>query len=164
MEEYLIYSDEANFFLHGGHNVQNDRVWSEVQPNALVESPLNDEKVMVWCAFSAKKVYGPYFFTETVKWTNYLYMLEHFFWPIHKHVENSKNFYFQQDGAPPHRKKEVQDWLKGKFGDRFIKYGQWPARSADLNPCDFSLRGTLKQKVYNTRPANIDELQENIKS
>ena len=163
VEEYLICSDEANFYLHGGHNVQNDRVWSEFQPNVLVESPLQDEKVMVWCAFSAKKVYGPYFFAGTVNWTNYLEMLKDFFWPIHVGVENSHKFYFQQDGAPPHRKKEVQDWLKGKFGDRFIKFGQWPARSADLNPCDFSLWGALKQRVYNPRPANIEQLKQNIR-
>ena len=107
-------------------------------------------------------VYGPYFFTVTVKWTNYLDMLKYFFWPIHARIENSEKFYFQQDGAPLHRKKEVQDWLKVKFGDRFIKFGQWPARSADLNQCDFWLWGSLKQKVYNPRPANIDELKANI--
>jgi hypothetical protein len=28
-----------------------------------------------------------------------------------------KNYYFQQDGATPHRANVVQTWLTGKFGD-----------------------------------------------
>jgi len=34
----------------------------------------------VWCAISASKVYGPYFFSETVNQHNYLTMLQDFFW------------------------------------------------------------------------------------
>lgn len=162
VEDYFICSDEAYFYLHGGHNIQNERIWAIFQPNEIAEAPLNDDKVMVWCAFSAKRVYGPYFFDETVKWTNYLDMLKNFFWPKHARLEDSEKFYFQQDGASPHRKKEVQEWLKAKFGKRFIESHQWPPRSPDLNPCDYSLWGTLKHRAYNPRPKNIEELRENI--
>jgi hypothetical protein len=162
LEERFICSDEAYFYLHGGHNIQNDRVWAEFQPDETVEEPLNDDKVMVWCAFSGKMVYGPYFFNENVNWENYLDMLKKFFWPKIKNNQNYEKNYFQQDGAPPHRKKEVQEWLESKFGDRFLKSNQWPPRSPDLNPCDFSLWGTLKSKVYNPKPENIDQLKENI--
>ena len=113
---------------------------------------------MVWSAFSAKKVYGRYFFAENAKWKNYLHILKYYFWPKPQRFENSKKNYFQQDGSPPHRKKEVQTWLKLEFGDRFIKSAQWPPRSPGLNPCDFSLWGTLKHKAYNPRLANIEEL------
>ena len=112
LETSFICSDEAYFYLHGGHNIQNNRIWAEFQPNELHEAPLNDEKVMVWCAFSTCKVYGPYFFSENVNWQNYLDCLKKFFWPKHNKLKNASQFYFQQDGAPPHRKKEVQEWLK----------------------------------------------------
>ena len=163
MHQWLICSDEAYFYLNGGHNIQNDRIWAEFQPNEIVETPLNDAKVMVWCAFSSKSFYGPYFFEETVNWQNYLAMLKNFFWQRHKMVKDSRYFFFQQDGVPPHRKKEVQTWLKSKFGANFLESNVWPPRSPDLNPCDFSLWGTIKQGAYEPKPNNIEELKSNIK-
>jgi hypothetical protein len=162
VETSLICSDEAYFYLHGGHNIQNDRSWAENQPNEIVERPLHDDKVLVWAAFSANHLYGPYFFEETVGWRNYLDMLIYYFWPMYKRSSGQTRFYFQQDGAPPHRKKEVQAYLKSKFGDRFLDSSIWPPRSPDLNPCDYSLWGYLKSKVYNPRPKNLQELKENI--
>ena len=38
----------------------------------------------------------------------------------------------------------------------------WPPRSPDLNPCDFSLWGALKSKIYGPKPSNLDELKQNI--
>jgi hypothetical protein len=163
LQKWLICSDEAYFYLYGGHNVQNNRTWSTHQPNKLEEQPLFDQKLLVWCAFSANHVYGPYFFEKTVKWTNYLSMLQQYFWKKHSKVENYDKYYFQQDGAPPHRKKEIQEWLKYKFGDHFIPANFWPPRSPDLNPCDFTLWGTLKARVYDPKPSNLDELKQNIR-
>jgi hypothetical protein len=37
----------------------------------------------------------------------------------------------------------------------------WPARSPDLNPCDFNLRGNIKDKVYSNNPHTLDELKQN---
>ena len=88
--DWFIFSDEAYFYLHGGHNIQNNRIWAEFQPNELVEQPLNDEKVMVWCAFSANCVYGPYFFSEYVNWRNYLEMSKNFFWKKHSKIKYNK--------------------------------------------------------------------------
>ena len=56
----------------------------------------------------------------------------------------------------------VRTWLKQTFGDRFIDMATWPPRSPDLNPCDFSLWGYLKSKVYNPKPTNLLQLRENI--
>ena len=158
----FICSDEAYFYLHGGHNIQNTRIWAQFQPDESHEVPLNDEKVMVWCAFSGNNVYGPYFFDENVNWVNYLQLLKNFFWPKFSKLAEKNKYYFQQDGAPPHRKKEVQEWLKSKFGDNFLDSSIWPPRSPDLNPCDFSLWGRIKAKVYNPKPNTVVELKENI--
>jgi hypothetical protein len=72
--------------------------------------------------------------------------------------EDHTLYYFQQDGASPHRGKKVQKYLKNKFGDRFIdKKTCPPPRIPDLNPCDFFLWGYLKSRVYNPLPNNLDE-------
>jgi hypothetical protein len=56
-----------------------------------------EAKVLVWCGISAAKIYGPYFFEETVNQHNYLEMLQNFFCPKHLRTESNKNYYFQQD-------------------------------------------------------------------
>jgi hypothetical protein len=158
----LICCDEAWFFLTQPINKQNNRFWSESRPLEGIELPLHDEKVMVWCAISANKVYGPYFFLETVNQYNYLKMLQDFFWPKQLRTADYEKYYFQQDGATPHTANIVQEWLTSKFGSKFIDKLKWPPRSPDLNPCDFYLWGYLKSKVYNPLPKTLDDLKANI--
>ena len=47
--------------------------------------------------------------------------------------------------------------LISRFGDI-----PWPPRSPDLTPCDFSLWGYLKSRVYVINPTNLQELRNNI--
>ncbi len=36
---------------------------------------------------------------------------------------------------------------------------EWPPRSPDLTPCDFSLWGIIKDRVYAQNPRNINHLK-----
>ncbi|GFU69079.1 ATP-dependent DNA helicase [Trichonephila clavipes] len=49
----ILFSDEAHFWLNGYVNKQNCRIWSEVNPQVYVETPLHPEKLTVWCALWA---------------------------------------------------------------------------------------------------------------
>ncbi len=158
----FIFSDESIFLLKQKVNRQNTRLWLSSKPDDLIELPLFDEQVMVWCGMSAHKVYGPYFFETNVNQHNYLDMLKDFFWEKHRKVQGYSQFYFQQDGARPHIANDVQSWLTERFGDRFINKKMWPPRSPDLNPCDYFLWGYLKSKVYYPAPQTLDELKSNI--
>jgi len=60
----------------------------------LIEKPLHDAEVLVWCAVDCRKIYGPYFLEEMVNQPNYLEMLKTFFWPEHNRVNESKKYYF----------------------------------------------------------------------
>jgi hypothetical protein len=40
---------------------------------------------------------------------------------------------------------------------------EWPARSPDLNACDFFLWGYLKSKVYDKKPRTTEDLKQNIR-
>ena len=89
------------FYITKTANKQNNRLWLETRPKSGIERPLYYQKVLVWCAMSSQKIYGPYFFESTVNQNNYHNMLVRFFWS--KVVrEDYKKYYFQQDGASPH--------------------------------------------------------------
>ena len=160
--EYIICSDEAYFYLTLPLNNQNNRQWSKSNPYIGIEKPLNDQKILVWCAISANRVFGPYYFEDTVNQHNYLEMLKNYFWPKVLKTAEYKKYYFQQDGARPHTAKTVQTWLKDQFGKKFIDKDMWPPRSPDLNPCDFFLWGHLKSMAYNPLPKTLDDLKANI--
>jgi hypothetical protein len=40
---------------------------------------------------------------------------------------------------------------------------EWPARSPDLSPCDFSLWGYLQEKVFKHLPRSLEDLKERIR-
>ena len=160
--EYMICCDEAYFYLTLPVNNQNNRQWSQVQPYIGVETPLHDQKILVWCAISVDRVFGPYYFEDTVNQHNYMEMLQNFFWTRMLKTKNYQKYYFQQDGARPHTALSVQKWLKDKFGEQLIDKDLWPPRSPDLNPCDFFLWGHLKSKVYNPLPKTLDDLKKNL--
>jgi hypothetical protein len=48
------------------------------------------------------------------------------------------------------------------FGERIKSQGFWPPLSPDLNPCDFYLWSTLKEKVYVNNLQSLKQIQENI--
>lgn len=161
-KDYLICSDEAYFSLTLPLNHQNNRIWSESQPCVGVEVPLHDQKILVWCAISANRVFGPYYFEDTVDQHNYLEMLKKDFWPKVLRTADYEKYHFQQDGATPHTATAVQTWLGQSFKEKFINKNLWPPRSPDLNPCDFFLWGHLKEVVYNPLPKTLDELKANL--
>jgi hypothetical protein len=53
--------------------------------------------------------------------------------------------------------------LSDVFGDRIISSGIRPARSPNLNPCDFFFWGCLKDEVYNSNPRMDEKLKQNIR-
>lgn len=161
-KKFLICTDEAYFYLHESTNSQNNRRWTPHKPLDKIEVPLQGERILVWCGISASRIYGPFFFESTVNQHNYLDMLKTFFWRKHLSVANYKKYYFQQDGATCHTANSVQDWLKDKFSAKFFQKNRWPARSPDMNPCDFFLWGYLKSLVYKPLPKTLEDLKANV--
>jgi len=159
---YMIFSDEAYFYLTLPVNKQNNRTWSESNPLTGIEQPLYDKKILAWCAISVNRVFGPFFFEGNVNQSNYLEMLKKFFWPRLLKTAEYEKYRFQQDGAKPHTAASVQTWLTSKFGRNFIDKDSWPPRSPDLNPCDFYLWGYLKSRVYKPLPKTLEDLKVNI--
>jgi hypothetical protein len=61
-----------------------------------------------------------------------------------------KFFIFQQNGAPAHYARQVQDLLDKTFDEWLGRRGpwEWPSRSPDITVADFFLWGYLEEKVF----------------
>ena len=92
-------------------------------------------------------------------------------WHLPQTSEDSEDFIFQQDGAPPHWHQDVwrflnlslhQRWI-GRVGKEDLALQFWPPRSPDLTPCDFFLWGFVKEAVYvQSLPTTLDDLKNRI--
>jgi hypothetical protein len=67
-----FFTDEANFNLSGYVNSQNNRYLSSENPHALIQLPLYDHEVGVWCAFSANRIIGPIYYEGTLDIQRYI--------------------------------------------------------------------------------------------
>ncbi|GFX27292.1 uncharacterized protein TNCV_3341041 [Trichonephila clavipes] len=83
----MVSIDEAHFWLNGYVNKQNCRIWSEVNPQVYVETPLHPQKLTVWWALWAGGIIGPNFLkideghNVTVNGNQYRAMIINFFIP-----------------------------------------------------------------------------------
>ncbi|GFV04455.1 putative DD41D transposase [Trichonephila clavipes] len=167
----ILFSDEAHFWLNGCVNKQNCCIWSEVNPQVYVETPLHKKKLTVWCALWAGGIIGLYFFKNddghnvTVNGDRYRAMITNFFIPeLNNH--DVQELWFQQDGATCHTARARIDLLKDTFDDRLISRFRpvnWSPRSCDLTPLDYFLWGYVKSLVYADKPQTPDDLEDNIR-
>lgn len=164
----IWFSDEAHFYLHGYVNKQNWRFWGTENPHHAIIRPLHPIRLTVWCAMSSEEIIGPVFIYQNISAKTYFNMLNNEIFPYLLGSEKVEEYWFMQDGARPHRTQEIFDLLSEQFSNRIIgldapsKTGSgedWPPYSPDLNPCDYFLWGYLKDKVYRTEPATLDELK-----
>jgi len=115
----LIFSYEATFHLSGIVNRHNVCIWGLQNLQEALEHERDSPKVNVFCALSQTKVYGPFFFAQkTVIGVTYLAMLQN--WLLPQMSENSEDFIFQQDGAPPHWHQDVRRFLNESLPQRWI--------------------------------------------
>lgn len=159
-----FFSDEAWFHLSGYVNSQNFRFWSTENPHEFEETPLHSVKVGVWLAVSRRRIIGPIFFHDTINAVRYReQILEVFINQLED--EELQLGYFQHDGATAHTTQENLGYLQEFYGNRVISLHlnpEWPPRSPDLTPLDFSIFGWLKDNVYKQRLQDLEELMNAI--
>lgn len=81
--------------------------------------------------------------------------------PWMNEVAEGKLYTFQQDSAPAHKAKIVQDFLRQNTPD-FWTPDFWPANSPDLNPCDFYLWGRIEGEACKVYHSSIAKLKASI--
>ena len=123
----------------------------------------------MWCGITVTFIVGPFFFTPagpvtpTVTGKRYESLLRNHVLSALQQRQCVDRTILMQDGAPPNIATPVKQLLSAQFGDdRIISRHfptTWPPRSSDLNPCNFSLWGYLKNVVYSGRIQNLANLK-----
>ena len=145
---FVVFSDEATFYLHGAVNKHNQRYWCDENLHWMVEEDTQtQQKVNVWCGIVGTNVKGPFFINGNLTGPFYLEILQTEIVPAITRLFPGELFnsaHFQQDGAPAHYSAIVRQYLSATFPERWIGRGTnwngaipWPARSLDLTPLDF---------------------------
>ena len=65
---------------------------------------------------------------------------------------------FQQDTAPSHSSKMTQSWIRAHI-PAFISKNEWPSRSPNLNPFEFSLWIIFESRVCRTPFHSVYQLK-----
>ena len=115
--------------------------------------------------YRERKGRRPIFFeNEIVNGKNYRNMLINY--GLTRFAFLRRDYVFQQNGAPPHYSNRIRYHLNRKRPGNWIRRGgpvEWPPQSPDLIPCDFFLRGHIKEKVHNTPVMSFEELKTQIR-
>jgi hypothetical protein len=159
----LVCSDEKNFDIEQSVNRQNDRVWSRDGSVATRTATRrqNPMPVMVWAAVTATGRSPLDFVPSGVKLNSQRYIsdiLEAVLLPWARKHFNGSPCSFQQDSAPSHGSKMTQNWIQGHI-PAFISKNEWPSRSHDLNPLDFSVWAILESRVCRSPHDSLDSLK-----
>ena len=126
---------------------------------------MNAPGVTVWIEIWAGGLIRPFFFRDTVTGHSYLEKLRRKIVPSITYQMVSTRIFYMHDWAPPHYAQSVQQFFNETFLDRSIRRRgpvEWRARFPDLTPTDSFLWGVVNDRVYATKPENLEELKDAI--
>jgi hypothetical protein len=159
----ILFTDENIFTVEETLNKQNDRVYARSSKEAYelvlrIERSHCPASVMVWlgdvtslhfCEKGGKTVVRNYqrnILTNVVE-------------PLNQNVFRNRPWIFQQDSAPAHEAKTMQQWLENHVPE-FISSEHWPSASPDLNALDCKLWSVLEGMVCTRRLHNLESLKQ----
>ena len=161
----IIWSDESRVTKNGIFNRRNHHYWATENPRLVKEARHQDRfGFNMWVGIVGRRIIGPFFYNYNLNSEHYLNLLQN---NLEEALDNlplaeTRNHWFQQDGAPAHNGRAVTDYLSARFPEKLIStYSEtpWPARSPDITPLDFFLWGYVENYVYKSNFETEDELR-----
>lgn len=149
----VLFTDECSFSNVSPFNMHNVHYYADINPHITrVVNRQNRWSINVWGGILGPYIIGPYFFQGTLTGATYLRFLEETLFGLLEEIplDIRHNMWYQHDGAPPHSTYAVRRYLNTTFPGRWIGRGgqvTWPARSPDLNKCDFFC-GDISRILY----------------
>ncbi|CAH1112713.1 unnamed protein product [Psylliodes chrysocephalus] len=161
----ILFTDESSFPIH---NLSIS--WNFTKENQQRTYDARTQKLNVWTGILGDNIVGPFFIDGILNAQSYLQLLQNDIIPAVRALDVPfHSIWFQQDECPAHNSILVKEYISELFPGRLIVgfpsmdgHIPWPARSPDLAPCNFFLRGYTKSKLYGfqeERARNLDELR-----
>jgi inhibitor of nuclear factor kappa-B kinase subunit alpha len=120
--------------------------------------------VMVWAGITRNGKTPLIFVEKGVKINQVVYkeMIEEKMLPWARKHFGKDCWTFQQDSAPAHKAKKVQEFLASECPD-FISAQEWPPSSPDLNPMNYAVCNMIEAKVCSKSYRFVDALKRKLK-
>ena len=164
--EDVLWTDEKIFPIEVAHNSQNDR--QLISPSQrysserrIVTKSLFPRGVMVWGGITSKSKTPLVFIDQNVRIDAKFYQDEILRKVLVPWKQKNPNMILQQDWAPAHGAETTIAYLEENFPG-FLNKNQWPSRSPDLNPIDFSVWGLLEEKLKNKNITKVEQLRREL--
>jgi hypothetical protein len=142
----VLTTDEAGFTRDGVFNSHNTHIWSEENPHQIRERGFQQRfSINVWAGIIGNRLIGPHVLPPHLNGEGDLNFLQNELSDLLDDVplQVRRHMWYLHDG--PHE--VLINWLDANLENRWIgRNGPvlWPARSPDLNPCDFFFMGPFK--------------------
>ena len=154
----VIFSDESNFQVFNRKSkVFVKRLKSEKYDSRMCVPRIQagGGSVGIWGCISHKGTGCISTYEGTMNQYNYKETLEKYLKPsISKFYGRSRNFFFQQDGAPCHTANSMKDYFENKH----IRLLPWCARSPDLSPIE-NIWSWMDRKMLDVKITSKEHLK-----
>jgi hypothetical protein len=153
---HVVFSDESKFSVcYGDHRNTVIRNKKEAfHPHCLKRTVKFPDSIMVWGCMSSLGVGSLHFIEGTVNAAKYQSILQESLLPSVGALHPDGNFIFQEDGAPAHKAKTTQTWLR----NHHINKLSWPSNSPDMSPIE-NIWGEMKKYIRRKKPRTKGELK-----
>jgi len=161
----LVFSDKKNWTVDQARNARNDRylAYNVCNVPSINETKHPSSAMMLGVVTSDGKRMPPYWFPKGLKigTKEYLDVMSNVVKPWLEASYPSGNYVWQQDSAPGHKAKVVQDWCRTSLSN-FWPWKLWPPSSPDCSPLDYGIWGYIKSRACSTPHPNIDSLKASV--
>jgi len=160
-----IFTDESSFalFSPNGRTFVRRKAGNDYDDENNVQFKNQGPSLMVWGAISIDGP-GPLVRIDsivdgedTLNGARYLKLLQRYVMQNYPYLKDQR-YVFQQDNAPSHREKSVQEW----FNFKGINLATWPAQSPDLNLIE-AIWNEIKFKIRGEIFIDKDQLWKRLK-
>lgn len=152
----VVFTDESKFeILQENTQYVRRRPGEEFKPECVVSTVKHPTSVMVWSQFSWKGTGRLYIVEGTMDQKQYKNVLNTRFLPQVKEWYSCGRAILLHDGAPCHRAKSIDTFLK----DNDINVMKWPGNSPDMNPIE-NIWSIVKKRISTRFPTNKNALIE----
>ena len=152
------WSDESSFSLEKLLRHQRRKYWSKKKKSLFLDKLHRQSSVNVWAAIrgDGRVIYA--IVSQNQNAEKYIELMTKSFVTM----EPTTSF-LMQDGASFHKGNDAVKWLEANWKDRWIGLRsprlEFPPRSMDLTPMDFSFWNYVKGRVSAKEPKTTEELR-----